>query len=167
MSETERAMADQLDLVIHPFERAIGHRQPCPSQATVEMSPQRTHQLLEGSEPGAQGRVHPAAQMLCGPSRLTVGPEELKDFFEVVGALDGAVPAHQGGEAFALVGGQVPGVLQQQEPRSLERGLLPTAQAAPFPASHFVECPVQVLHQMKASTRTWALGAWCWTALRE
>src|ERR1043166_9071075 len=158
-SKTKRTMADQLDLVVHPFERAIGDSQTRPGQNTVEMSPQPSNQFLEGLKPGAHGRVHPALQMLFSPSRLTVAPEELEDLLQVIGADDGSVPAHQSGETLPLLGPQVPRVLEQQETGALKRGLLSPAQAVHFAPPHLIYRPVQMLHQMKAVEENLSVGS--------
>lgn len=48
------------------------------------MSAQRTDEVLEGLEPGAHRRVHPAFEVLCGPSGLRIAPQVRKSFFEVL-----------------------------------------------------------------------------------
>src|SRR5215471_7926078 len=92
--EAEGAMTDKFDLVIHAFEGSIRDPQSGPSQDAVKMSTQPPHQLLEGLQPRAHGGMHPALQMLFGSGRLAVIPEELKNFFEVIGPHDGRIPAH-------------------------------------------------------------------------
>jgi hypothetical protein len=77
-SETERAMADQLDLVIHSFERAVGDSQPSPRQDPLKMSAELANELLEGLESRAHGGVHPATQVVGSSTGLAVVPEELK-----------------------------------------------------------------------------------------
>src|SRR5215471_21825962 len=149
-SKTEGAMADQLDLVIHSFERAIGDSPSSPSQDAVEMGPQPANQFFERLEPGAHGRMHPALQMLLGPGGLTVGPEELESFLEVVSAHEGCIPANQSRKTLLFLGPQLPGILQQQEARLLEASLFATTEPAHFVPPNLVQRPVQMLHQMKA-----------------
>src|SRR5487761_1831220 len=157
-AEAEGTMAHHLDLVVHAFQGAVGNSQPGPGQDTVEMGTEHAHEFLEGLEPGAHRRMHPAFEVLFSPSRLAVIPEELKSFLQIVGAHDGRVPAHQGREALALVGPQVPGVLQQQEARSFEEGLLPAAQTAYLTPSYFIDRPVEVLHEMEAVEEDLGVG---------
>src|SRR6202162_552997 len=148
-TEAEGAMADQLDLVIHAFERAVGNPQPGPGQDAIEMSAELANELLEGLESRAHGRVHPATQVVGTSTRLAVFPEELKGLLEVIGPDDGRIPAHQGGETLPFLGPQVPGVLEQQEPGSLERGFLLAAETVHFTPPHLIHRPVQMLHEMK------------------
>src|SRR6266542_4338736 len=129
-AEAKRAVADQLNLVVHAFQSAIGKSQAGPGQDAIEMSAEQANEFFERLESGAHGRMHPAAQMLLGPSWLAVAPKELKGLFEVVGTHDRCVPAYQSREALALVGPQVPGILQQQETGPLEEGPFLSAQAA-------------------------------------
>lgn len=110
-AKSKGAVADQLDLVVHTFQRAIGDPQPGPGQDAIEMSSQPPNQLLERLQPRVHRRMHPTLQMPFGASRLTVAPEELKNFLEAVSPDDGRIPTHQGGGTLALVGAQVPGVL--------------------------------------------------------
>src|SRR5215470_2157737 len=158
-AKPEGAVTDQLDLVVHPFERAIGDPQLSPGQNPVEMSPQPSNQVPERLESGAHGRVHPALQMLFGPSGLTVAPKELKGFLQVIGADDGRVPAHQGGKTLPFVGPQVPRVLEQQKAGALKRGLLQPAQTVHLTTPDFIEGPVQMLHQMKAVEENLSVGS--------
>src|SRR6516162_3102829 len=141
-AKTEGAMADQFDLVVHALHGSIGDTQSGPSQDAIEMRTQHANQFFEGLESRAHRGVHPALQMLLGPSRLAVRPEELKSFLEVVSPDDGRVPAYEGGEALFLLGPKVPGILQQQEASLLEGGLLPTAEEAHFAPPDFIHGPV-------------------------
>ena len=47
----EGPVADQLDLVVHPLEGAIGHPDPGPRQDAREVGPQRARQLRERLQP--------------------------------------------------------------------------------------------------------------------
>src|ERR1035441_2854449 len=112
-SEPERAMADGFDLVVHSLDGAIGHTGLGPAQNPLEMPTQHAHEFLEGLQPGAHGRTHPFLQVFAGPLGLLVIPEQLKSFFEVVGADDRRVPPHQRRQAFFLVVAEIPRILQQ------------------------------------------------------
>ena len=59
------------------------------------MGPEHAHEFLEGLEARTHGRPHPFLQMVLCPLGLFVTPEQLKGFFEIVGADDGGVPANQ------------------------------------------------------------------------
>lgn len=60
-AKAEGAMADQLDLVIHPFERAIRNPQPSARLDAAEMSTQHPNQFVERLEPRTHARVHPGS----------------------------------------------------------------------------------------------------------
>jgi len=158
-TKSKGAVADQFDLVVHAFEGAIGDPKPGPSQDAIEMSSQPPDHALEGLQPRAHRRMHPALQMLFGAGRLTVAPEELESFFEIVSPDDGRIPTHQGGERLAFAGTQAPGVLQQQEASSLKDGLLLPHQALHFAAPDLIHGPVEVLHEGKAVEEDLSLGS--------
>lgn len=63
---------------------------------------------------------------------------------------DGCIPTHQGGETLALVGPQVPRILQQQKASLLEGGFFVTAEAPHFAPPDFIHRPVQMLDPAKA-----------------
>src|SRR5215471_6765941 len=119
-TETEGAMTDGFNLVIHSFHGAIRNAVPSPRQDSIEVRAEHAHEFLERFQARAHSRAHPFLQMVLGPFRLSVLPEQLKGLFEVVGPHDGRVPTDQGREAFLLLASEIPGVLQQQPPAAFE-----------------------------------------------
>lgn len=96
IAETKGAMADELDLVVHAFDGAVGDAGVGPSEDAVEVGIDQPGKIPERLEPGAPGGVEPAAQVGLGASGLAVVPEELEGLFEVIGADDGEVPVRAG-----------------------------------------------------------------------
>ena len=47
------------------------------------MRAEHADEFLERLQPGSHGRVHPLEQILLGPPRLLVVPEQLEGFFQV------------------------------------------------------------------------------------
>ena len=112
--EAERAMADGFDLVVHSLHGAVGDALLGPGQDSIEVGAKHAYEFLEGLQARTHGRAHPFLQMVFRPLGLVVFPEQLKGFFEVIGAYDGRVPTDQGRKALFLLAGEIPWILQQQ-----------------------------------------------------
>jgi hypothetical protein len=88
--------------------------------------------------------------MFLGPFGLLVIPEELKGFFEVVGADDRSVPTDQRREAFFLIAAEIPGILEQQPASAFEGdSLLGRVLASQFAANR-IHSLIQVLDDMES-----------------
>ena len=155
-AEAKRSMAHEFDLVVHAFERAVGDPPSGPGQHACEVPPPPANEILAGFQPRAPGRVHPAAQVVGGSTRLAVVPEELQGFLEVIGPHAGGVPAPQGGEALPFVRAQVPGILEQPETGLLKRSFCGPAPPTPCTLPDFIQRAVQRLDPGKA---VWAFAA--------
>src|SRR6266571_9051592 len=79
-----RAMADDLDLVVHAFEGAVAHPELDPHQDAIEMSPQHPRQLLERHEAAVAGPPEPLQEMTARPRGVSVGPEATEILLEEV-----------------------------------------------------------------------------------
>ena len=69
--EAERAMTDELNLVVHPFEGTVGDPQPRPSQDAIEIA-----NRLKGALSGLIGFLR--ALYLCGFQQLQQGRKRFK-----------------------------------------------------------------------------------------
>ena len=121
--------------------------------------------FLNGSRRDRMAEVHPLLQVLFGTGWLLVFPEKLEGFFQVVGADDGRVPAHQRGKTFFLIGGQIPGILQQQPAAALESALSPWRSDGATLRRTSSTASFRCLTIWKRSNRICALGACSRTSL--
>src|SRR5438874_13150809 len=83
-AKPERPMANGLDLIVQPLDRSAGKAVLGPCENPIEMPAQHPHEFLEWFQPRSHGRAHPFLQVLLGPLELSVIPEQLECFFEVV-----------------------------------------------------------------------------------
>src|SRR5713226_2709511 len=150
LAEAIGSMADDLDLVVHALEGAVGDAQLGPAQDAVEMFPDQTSEAPERIESAVAGPPQPLLQIRSRPARAFVVPEPLEGFFQVVGTDDRLVGPTERRQPPLLLVPEVPGVLQPQPAGRLEGSLRLAAQQPPALPAHFVHRPVQVLNHVEA-----------------
>src|SRR5687767_13119789 len=120
LAEAVGAMADDLDLVVHPLEGAVGDPQPRPSHDAEDVLADHARELFEGLEAAVRGPPEPLLQVGKGPAFVAVIPEALERLLQVVGADDRLIDPAQGGEPAPLLPTEAPGI-PQPEPAGLLR----------------------------------------------
>ena len=116
ISESERAMTHQFNLVVHSFESSIGDPKFGPGQKAGEMIFDQAGKFDHGLQPRVSRPPEPLFEMGLGSLFLKVIPKPLKFFFKVVSSDDREVELQQMRESSIFLGSKVPRVLQQDEP---------------------------------------------------
>ena len=113
------------------------------------MSAQQPHEFLEWFQARPHSRVPPLLQVNFGAGRLLVVPEQLKDFFQVVGSHDRRVPLDQRRKAVLLAGFEIPWILQQQPATPFEDDPFFRAQAPHLTAPDFLDRFIEMFDDVK------------------
>ena len=149
-SESERAMTHQFNLVVHSFEGSIGDPQFSPGQKSGEMLFDQACKFDDRLQPGVSGPPKPLFEVGLGSFFLEVVPKPLEFLFEIVSPDDRKVEFQQMREPSVFLGGEIPRVLQQDEPSLFEIDSLLMSQPSDFCSSDLVKGPIQVLDDMEA-----------------
>src|SRR5881409_3448958 len=88
LAEAVGVMADDLDLVVHALEGAVGDAQLGPAQDAVEMFPDQTSEAPERIEAAVAGPPEPLLEIRSRPAGAFVVPEPLEGLLQVVGPDD-------------------------------------------------------------------------------
>jgi hypothetical protein len=149
-SETESPMTHQFDLVIHALQSAIGDPELRPGEEAGEMIFYQPGKIDERFQSAVSSPPKPLFQMGLGSGFLPVVPEALKLFFEVVGPDKGQVKFQEMRESAAFLGGQVPGILQENKASPFQVDFIFPSQFSDFGSSYFIQGSVQMLDDMEA-----------------
>lgn len=143
-------MTHQFDLVVHSFEGSIGDSQFSPGQKSWEMLFYQACKFDKRLQPRVSGPPEPLFEVGLGSFFLEVIPKPLEFLFEIVSPDDRKVEFKQMREPSAFLGGEIPRILQQDEPSLFEIDSLLMSQPFDFCPSDLVKGPIQVLDDMEA-----------------
>ncbi len=102
--------------------------------------------------------------VVAGSLRLPVNPEQLKGFFEVVGAYDRYVPLHRSRQLAFLVVAEIPRILEEQPSTTPEWHLLLLTETTHFTVTDFDRI-VEVLDDVEPVEQDLRLGRVLFTRL--
>ena len=84
-AESERSVTDRLDLVVDTLHGPVGKSRLGPGENSIQVGPNHAYESFKRLQPRPHGGVHPFDEMLFGPPRLHVAPEQLKGLLQVPG----------------------------------------------------------------------------------
>ena len=108
-------MADQFNLIVHSFESSIGDPEFGPGQKSREMIFDQACKFNHGFQSRVSGPPEPLFEVGFSSFSLEVIPKPLEFFFKVVGPDNRKVEFEQMGEPSVFLGGEIPGVFEQDE----------------------------------------------------
>lgn len=158
LAEAERAMADHLDLVVHPFQCAVGNADLGPGQDSIEMIADHPCKLLEGLEPGVAGPPKPLPEVRLGSTGLVILPELAERLLEQIRLRDREIEFQDLPESLPFSRFEIPRVLDENPSAFLDREPFLGSQRGHDLPTDVVHRPCEVLDDVEAVEDHCGLG---------